>query len=211
MKKLLTITGPSLAGKSHLAGVLNNTERYVELLSVTDRPIRSGEVSGKNYYFKSKQEFDQLMAKDNLVEQVNFNGFRYGITREEVNRVFSLGKQPFVLVEPEGRQQIKNYCKKQGWIHVPIFISNPPNIIAERFIDRYKNDTNKTDQVYINRLTSIMSTERGWIDEAISKDTPYKAVIKEYNSDNILMVVDIIDDLCHNTSPTFKNQKQKIL
>jgi len=139
MRTILTLTGPSCSGKSTLEKMLKQAG-FENVISTTTRPMREGEVNGKSYYFIDKSEFKRLAACDAFVETVHFNGNFYGVSAKEVERVFAMNRPVVVVVEPEGLRQIREYAAKNGWRHIAVFINNPPEVIAHRFLERMLSD-----------------------------------------------------------------------
>lgn len=74
MKKglLIVVSGPSGAGKGTVMGKLLETGKYALSISATTRKPREGEVDGKSYFFKTKEEFEQLIADKRLLEYACF-------------------------------------------------------------------------------------------------------------------------------------------
>ncbi len=197
MRTILTLTGPSCSGKSTLEKMLKQAG-FENVISTTTRPMREGEVDGKSYYFISKSEFKRLAAMDAFVETVEFNGNFYGVGAQEVERVFAMNRPVVVVVEPEGLRQIREYANKNGWRHIAVFINNPPEVIAQRFLDRMISDfskalgkqdgsAGKVVTTYVQRLGVMMGEETKWADqEAARADVN----LMWFNEDNSKTVVD---------------------
>lgn len=135
-KVVMTITGPSASGKTELVKRLVSGGAFTKLVSVTTRDKRPGEVEGEDYYFISKEEFDSLLEADQLVQYVIFNGKGYATTRQELARVFELGKTPVIIVEPSGIPHFKNLEVPMGFVVYSIFITAPEELLKERFMNR---------------------------------------------------------------------------
>ncbi|ARV62308.1 guanylate kinase [Nostocales cyanobacterium HT-58-2] len=108
MGKLIILTGPSGVGKGTLMRAL--LQRHPELhysVSATTRSPRQGETNGKEYYFVSRREFEQLVAAGELLEWAEFAGNYYGTPKEAVvNQVLS-GKRVVLEIELKGARQIR--------------------------------------------------------------------------------------------------------
>lgn len=170
---IVTLTGPSCAGKTTLEKRLKEVG-FVQVISHTTRTPRAGEEDGKAYYFIDKSEFKRLEAVGFFVESVYFNGNYYGVSSKEIKRVADEGKPIVVIVEPEGLKQIKAYCNLHGWNLFSVFIDNPGDVIAKRFLDRMFRDYEenptpggfvKTLETYSKRMGVMMQNERYWAED----------------------------------------------
>lgn len=106
--RLIVLTGPSGVGKGTLMQAL--LQRHPDLyysVSVTTRSPRSGEINGKNYYFISRNKFEQLVAQGEFLEWAEFAGNYYGTPREAVLDQIRSGKLVILEIELEGARQIR--------------------------------------------------------------------------------------------------------
>ncbi|PPS44304.1 guanylate kinase [Chroococcidiopsis sp. TS-821] len=106
--KLIVLTGPSGVGKGTLVRAL--LERHPELyfsVSVTTRAPRPGEIHGKQYYFVSRSEFQQMIEQNKLLEWAEFAGNYYGTPRDTVLEQIAKGKCVLLEIELEGARQIR--------------------------------------------------------------------------------------------------------
>lgn len=106
--KLIVLTGPSGVGKGTLMKKLLqcHPELYYSV-SVTTRSPRTGEVNGKNYYFISRSQFEQLVAQGEFLEWAEFAGNYYGTPRAAVIDHIQSGKLVVLEIELEGARQIR--------------------------------------------------------------------------------------------------------
>ena len=202
---IFTLTGPSCAGKTTLEKLLVEKHGFSNVISDTTRPIRAGEVDGVNYYYRTEAEFNNVKELGLLIESVTYGGYQYGISLDEVNRVTATGKVIVAVVEPNGREQIKKYANKAKFYFVPIFISNPANIIAQRYMRRIIDGAITLDpfalkryeeflQTSSSRLADMMTVEAAWVQEAKSVLNPYILVFHNFNETNQEYVLKRIDD-----------------
>lgn len=109
MKKqqVFTITAPSGAGKTTLAQSLQTYGYWVEAISHTSRKMREGEIEGTTYYYKSRTEFETMIAQGEFAEWVEYDDNYYGISHKEIERVMATGFHVFIIVDHNGFTQIK--------------------------------------------------------------------------------------------------------
>lgn len=106
--KLFVISGPSGAGKNTVLNrVLALRDRVRYSVSATSRPIRPGEIDGKNYYFVSREDFEKLIAQDALLEHAEYVGNYYGTPIEPIRRSLAEGVDIVMDVEVVGALKIK--------------------------------------------------------------------------------------------------------
>ena len=104
---LLVISGPSGVGKSSVVdGLLHETGASFSV-SATTRAPRPGEVEGEDYFFIGPDEFDRLIADDELLEWAEYGGNRYGTPRRAVLHRLSAGENVVLDIENLGAHQVK--------------------------------------------------------------------------------------------------------
>lgn len=101
-KKILVLVGPSGSGKTTIINSMNE-KGYPELVSHTTRPMRAGDMEGKNYFFVSEDEFD----KQDFVEVVTYSGHHYGLARTEIERKLENNNTVVIAAAVEGALAIK--------------------------------------------------------------------------------------------------------
>ncbi len=106
--RLIVFTGPSGVGKGTLLRSLlkNHPELYLSV-SATTREPRPDEIDGKHYYFVTRQEFEQMVAADQLLEWAEFAGNYYGTPRLPVEQQTRHGKSMILEIELEGARQVR--------------------------------------------------------------------------------------------------------
>ncbi len=82
---LIVITGPSGVGKGTLVErVIERVDHLKQSVSVTTRPMREGEKEGQSYFFRTREQFDDMVAKGEFMEWAEFAGQLYGTPRDWV-------------------------------------------------------------------------------------------------------------------------------
>lgn len=182
---IVTVSGPSLSGKTEFTKILQKEHSFNSVVSVTTRPQRSSEVNGADYHFISPEDYSKLT----LIQKTDFNNYQYGVSEEEV---LSKHEKPVLwVVAPQSIPQIEAYCQRKGFNLTKIFITNPQEVLFERLFERFKNDKNASTATYVNRLNSIVNVEREWVKEATNPDSSlkYDLVYTSFNVNNTQEIV----------------------
>ena len=131
---LIVITGPSGVGKGSLIKkLLASGSKYSLSISATTRKIREGEENGKDYFFISEKDFDDLIQKNGFLEWAQFAGARYGTLRSEVEKKTKLGQRVILEIELAGARQIMKSSPEAAFIFIA-----PPNleVLRDRLLQR---------------------------------------------------------------------------
>jgi guanylate kinase len=122
---LFVISSPSGAGKSTIARMLLQQDREVAMsVSVTTRPIRPGEVEGRDYHFVDVDHFKEMVAAGELMEWAHVFDHRYGTPRAPVEAMLASGKDVLYDIDWQGAQQL---YQQSGADVVRVFIL-PPSV-----------------------------------------------------------------------------------
>lgn len=105
--KIIAICGKAGSGKdTALQSVLSAEPSFHEIISCTTRPIREGEVNGKNYWFITKEEMENKVLANEMLEVATFNDWIYGtpissLDKNKINiGVFNLDGIDFLTLDP---------------------------------------------------------------------------------------------------------------
>lgn len=105
---LIVISGFSGAGKGTLIKKLLDTyDNYALSVSATTRPPREGEEEGREYFFKTTEEFERMIAENQLIEYAGYVNNYYGTPKEYVDRKLHEGRDVILEIEIQGAERVK--------------------------------------------------------------------------------------------------------
>lgn len=134
--KLIVFTAPSGAGKTTLVKhLLKTIDNLAFSVSATTRACREGEIDGKDYYFLTREVFDEKLKCGEFLEyQEVYDGNFYGTLIEEVNRLLNIGRHVIFDVDVEGALNIKKHYGDQA---LTVFVQAPSiEVLRERLMRR---------------------------------------------------------------------------
>ena len=139
--KLIIFSAPSGAGKSSLIRkLIQLSDQSIELsVSATTRASRDGEVHGKDYFFMSDDEFNQMKDNDAFLESANVHGFQYATIKSYVQEKINSGINVILDIDVQGFTQIKNSLME----HISIFILPPSFEELEKRLFTRGQDSNE--------------------------------------------------------------------
>lgn len=143
---LIVLTGPSGVGKGTLRKeLLLRVPNLVRSVSVTTREKRPGETEGIDYFFRNKEEFNEMRAADQLMEFAEFAGSYYGTPRNWVLSQIKQGNDVLLEIEVQGAKQIRQRFPQT----LLIFVS-PPSFESLR--ERLQNRATESAEKIAQRL-----------------------------------------------------------
>jgi guanylate kinase len=136
--RLVVLTGPSGVGKGTLLKHLRQKYPHLYLsTSATTRQPRPGEVDGQHYYFVSRDTFQNMIEKGELLEWAEFAGNFYGTPRQPVEVQIERGNQVILEIELKGARQVAKSFPEA----LKIFIAPPsPEELERRIRARGQDD-----------------------------------------------------------------------
>lgn len=191
---LIIISGTTCAGKGTvIKKILSNHNDIVLSISYTSRPKRENEMDGVDYYFVSKEEFEEKIKNNEFLEyaQVQYGSY-YGTPKKEVEEMLESGKDVILEIDVQGAKQIKALYPET----VLIFIMAPSmsevkrriklrgQETSEQIIERFKvayreiNEVNNYNYVIVNddleeavsKLEAILKSEKLRVDRIEALD-----------------------------------------
>ncbi|KAB7610254.1 guanylate kinase [Amylibacter sp. SFDW26] len=155
---LIILSSPSGAGKSTLSRMLLDWDSNLQFsISATTRGPRSGEQDGREYYFKTREGFEAMVASGDMLEHAEVFGNFYGSPREPVEDAVSIGKDVVFDVDWQGGQQIGE-STMSGDV-VSIFILPPSIAELERRLNSRGQDS---AEVVANRMSKSKDEISHW-------------------------------------------------
>lgn len=167
VKGILTvISGPSGAGKDSIVNEIirrKNINAWVSI-SMTSRSPRGKEENGKDYFFVSKEEFEEHIKNNDFLEYALYNDNYYGTPKSKINEYLDKGIDVILIIEIKGALQIKNLIKEALFIFImpPSMEELKQRLVArgteteEKIISRFKtayqeiNEVTKYNYVVVN-------------------------------------------------------------
>lgn len=143
---LIVVSGFSGAGKGTIMkGLLERYDNYALSISATTRDPRPGEEEGKAYFFKTTEEFEKMIAKDELIEYARYVGNYYGTPKAYVEEQLHAGKDVILEIEIQGALKVK-----EKFPNTLLLFVTPPS--AEELRKRLEGRGTETQEVIDGRM-----------------------------------------------------------
>ncbi|WP_323588374.1 guanylate kinase [Aliarcobacter butzleri] len=136
---ILIISGPSGCGKSTLLKeVYKNISDYYFSISTTTREPRVGEVNGVDYFFVSKEEFEEDIKKGNFLEYAKVHDNYYGTSLKPIIQALNEGKLVIFDIDVQGHHLVR---KKMNDSVTSVFITTPSLKVLEERLNNRNSDS----------------------------------------------------------------------
>ncbi|MGX7327847.1 guanylate kinase [Enterococcus bulliens] len=197
---LIVLSGPSGVGKGTVRKAIFDSEGndFQYSISMTTRQKRVGEVEGVDYYFRSREEFEALIAAGEMLEYAEYVGNYYGTPLSYVRKTLDEGKDVFLEIEVQGAKQVKEKMPDGVFIFL-----TPPDLseLRSRIVGRGTDDLDVIDArmkiareeiemmalydyavvndqvpLAVERIKKIIDTEHVRVDRVIGK---YRKMLEE--------------------------------
>lgn len=131
---LIVVSGFSGAGKGTIMKeLLKRYDNYALSVSATTRAPREGEADGREYFFVTEQEFEKMIAKEELIEYAKYVDNYYGTPRAYVEEQLLAGKDVILEIEIQGALKVKEKFPET----LLLFVTPPSaEILKERLVGR---------------------------------------------------------------------------
>jgi len=147
--KLFIISGSSGVGKGTIIKeLLKKAENLSLSVSSTTRKPREGEIHGKNYYFMTREDFENSVKNDEFLEWAEFSSNKYGTSKKAVEELLNKGINVLLEIEVQGALQVKRKIPEA----VLIFILPPSREELEK---RLRGRGTESEEAVLKRLDAI--------------------------------------------------------
>ena len=184
---LIVFSGPSGAGKDTIINEVikrKNINAWISI-SMTSRLPRGNEENGKEYFFVTKEEFEDNIKKGNFLEYAEYNDNYYGTPKHKIDEYLNKGIDVILIIEIQGALQIKELIPEALFIFIM-----PPSMeeLKERLIAR-GTDTN---------------------DKIISRFKTAYQEINEVTKYNYVVVNDVLENAVEKVSSILISEKCRV-
>ena len=172
---LIVLSGPSGVGKGTVRAAIfsKGEQKFVYSISATTRLPRTGETDGIDYFFKTREEFEQMIQNKQLLEYAEYVGNYYGTPLEYVENTLAKGKDVFLEIDVQGAIQVRELMPDG----VFIFLTPPDlNELESRIVNRGTD----SDEVIAKRMKTAREELElmKYYDYSVVNDTVDNAVQK---------------------------------
>ena len=172
---LIVLSGPSGVGKGTVRAAIfsKGEQKFVYSISATTRQPRTGETDGVDYFFKTREEFEQMIQNKQLLEYAEYVGNYYGTPLEYVENTLEQGKDVFLEIDVQGAIQVRELMPDG----VFIFLTPPDlNELESRIVNRGTD----SDEVIEKRMKTAREELElmKYYDYSVVNDTVDNAVQK---------------------------------
>ena len=185
---LIVLSGFSGAGKGTIMKELMKkyAAHYALSISATTRKPRTGETDGVEYFFKSKDEFEKMIAQEELIEYAKYVDNYYGTPKAYVEEQLAAGKDVILEIEIQGALKVK-----EKFPDTLLLFVTPPS--AEELKNRLVGRGTETMDVIESRLSRAVEEAQG---------------IEAYD---YLVVNDVLEDCVEEVHSIISNEHYRVL
>ncbi|SER05016.1 guanylate kinase [Gracilibacillus ureilyticus] len=143
---LFVLSGPSGVGKGTVRKALFEQDTNLKYsISMTTRNKREGEQDGVDYFFRSHDEFKEMIEQNRLLEYAEYVGNYYGTPRQYVEEMIEAGHDVFLEIEVQGAMQVKQNFPEGVFVFLI-----PPSL--EELKNRIQDRGTESEELITSRL-----------------------------------------------------------
>lgn len=124
---MIVLAGASASGKTEAAKVLASKYGITKVITTTTRPMRQNEVNGRDYFFITKERFEEMIKEGRFVEYTVYNGNLYGSTKDQIS------SDKCVVIDPAG---LKAYISLNDPNIITFFLDSTEETRFKRMLER---------------------------------------------------------------------------
>ena len=140
---MIVLSGASASGKTEAAKMLMAKYGIRKAITTTTRSMRIHEQNGKDYFFVTKEQFNQLIKEDKFVEYTLYNGNYYGSTKDQI------ANDRVVVIDLEG---LKSYSRLNDKRIVTFYLSTSEDVRYKRMLERGDKEEDAKRRIENDRL-----------------------------------------------------------
>ncbi|TFG46448.1 MAG: guanylate kinase [Dehalococcoidia bacterium] len=173
---LVVLSGPSGVGKDAVLARMKTLSLPLDYVTtVTTRPIRDGEVNGRDYHFACQEDFKQLIAKDELLEWAEVYGNYYGVPKAPVRESLKNGRDVVVKVDVQGAATIKRIAPEAVFVFLlPPSLEELTKRLSQRLTEspealKRRLDTAPKELGELETFDYFVVNHEGQVDQAVTE------------------------------------------
>ena len=155
--KIVAMVGCSASGKDSIQAKLIEVG-FEPVISHTSRPMRQGEVDGREYHFIDKERASEMLSENEFIEHriyhvANGEDWIYGISKQAIENAYINGNTSVVIVDFQGLKELKKYLESEGLLDrlTSIYVNASPQTRLIRSLSREGEMTSEQVEEVIRR------------------------------------------------------------